>query len=167
MSMIDAQIIRAALILAAAFFIFAAPARAAEIFPALVVKVYDGDTFTVEAEDRGVVKVRLYGIDAPEFRQRHGRGARARLRDLIGGRDVMVQVMDTDRYGRLVALVWAKGGRLVNVAMVEAGWAWHYPKYCRDKTICPVMAARQEEARAGRYGLWARENPKPPWEWRE
>jgi endonuclease YncB( thermonuclease family) len=142
-----------------------APAHAAETFPALVVKVYDGDTITAEAEGRGLVKVRLYGIDAPELRQLHGKGSRARLNDLAMGREVIIQAMDIDRYGRTVALVWAKGGRLVNMAMVEAGWAWVYPQYCKDKTVCPALAARQGEAEAARRGLWGGK-ARPPWEWR-
>ena len=56
--------------------------------------VHDGDTVTAVAADGREERIRLLGIDAPEYRQPHGRAARALRRfpdnansiDLVGGK---------------------------------------------------------------------------------
>src|SRR5436190_5289182 len=88
-----------------------------------VVHVDDGDTIDVRIADR-VERVRYIGIDAPEVAHdaRDGRGARrgdrggaaaAGLnRALVAGTVVRLEldVERRDRYGRLLAYVWAGGG---------------------------------------------------------
>jgi endonuclease YncB( thermonuclease family) len=43
--------------------------------------------------------------------------------------------LDTDRYSRQVALV-TLDLRLVNQLMAEAGYAWTYEQYCRERAPC-------------------------------
>lgn len=132
----------------------------AQAFSARVIGISDGDTITVLRE-RGQVKVRLEGIDAPERGQDFGSRARQKLSDLAFGRDVTVEVRDHDRWGRAVARVYA-GGVDVSEAMVAAGLAWHFKRYSSD----PTLARLEREARAARRGLWSVVNPQPPWEFR-
>ena len=80
--------------------------------------VPDGDSLTVERAGR-TVKVRLYGIDSPEYRQPGWREARDFTRRLVNGLTVDIEPMDRDNYGRVVALV-TSGGVLVNRA-ADAG----------------------------------------------
>jgi endonuclease YncB( thermonuclease family) len=50
-----------------------------------------------------------------------------------------------------------------NLAMLEAGMAWHYKEYDKNKRL----AEAENEARAARRGLWQESDPVPPWEWRK
>jgi len=56
-----------------------------------VISVYDGDTLTVSNLDNQKVKIRLYGIDAPELKkQPYGRASRDYLQRLILNKTVEV-----------------------------------------------------------------------------
>jgi len=136
----------------------------AKEFTATVIRVTDGDTLVVRTADFEDVKIRLYGIDAPESNQDSGAEATEALRPLQG-RQVTILEMDTDRYARTVALVEYKG-QSVNLRQVEQGWAWHYVKYCKAEPICGRIKAAEAEAKAAKWGLWAGA-PVAPWEWRK
>ena len=95
-------------------------------------RVIDGDTLDV-----GGVRIRLYGIDAPESKQSCqaggkrwscGREATRALAGRIGGRSVSCQERDRDRYGRIVAVCSASGTDL-NAWMAVEGWAFAYRRY--------------------------------------
>ncbi len=127
-----------------------------------VVSIADGDTITVLDPDKKQHKVRLNGIDAPEKKQAFGAKSKARLGDLVAGKDVVVEWKEKDTYGRTLGKV-VQGGLDVNLQMVKEGLAWHYRKYSKS-----VELARAEaEAKAAKKGLWADQNPVPPWEFRK
>lgn len=67
--------------------------------------VHDGDSFKCAQANGKVVTLRLYGIDAPEAKQPYGQAARKKLVELLSRRKLDAQTMDTDRYGRTVAVV--------------------------------------------------------------
>lgn len=73
-----------------------------------VVAVTDGDTIVVRDERGNDVRVRLYGIDAPELHQRGGEQARAALLRMVMDRKVYLVTIDQDAYGRDVAHVRTK-----------------------------------------------------------
>ena len=78
-------------------------------FPVRVVSVQDGDSLQAVAVNRSDkrIRVRLYGIDAPEHDQDYGREARERLSSLVRGRnDLTLEYKDTDHYGRLVGVLY-------------------------------------------------------------
>jgi endonuclease YncB( thermonuclease family) len=144
------------------------PTRAAQvetagrqILEARVVGVSDGDTIRV-LHDRMEMRVRLWGIDAPESRQPYGTRAKQHLSGLIYGTDVRLEVLDRDRYGRIVARVFADGAD-VGLLMVEAGLAWHYERYAPDDV---ELAEAQVRARRQGRGLWHEPSAVPPWRWR-
>jgi endonuclease YncB( thermonuclease family) len=142
------------------------PIRAAsETYVGTVERVVDGDTIAFLTSDFERVRVRLYGIDAPERNQAGGAASSAALKAMIEGRTVTVEVLDVDRYSRLVGLIHLDG-RLVNLAMVAKGQAWVYDRYCRVKKVCREMTRAQDIARSGRAGLWADPHPIPPWDHR-
>lgn len=132
-----------------------------------VKSVHDGDSLLVVDEEEHDVHVRLYGIDAPELRQSFGHQARKQLRKLVMGKQVHVETVDTDRYGRTVALVrTSRGGVLANEEMVRTGHAWVYEDYCHKAELCDSLRAQQQEARSAGRGLWVESSPVPPWQWR-
>jgi endonuclease YncB( thermonuclease family) len=137
---------------------------AARPFEARVIRVKDGDSLVVErVEARRRSEVRMAGIDAPEWSQPYGQEAATALRRMVAGRTVTIEVVDRDRYNRLVARVWL--GRLyVNAALVRDGHAWAFDHYLAD----PAIAAAQAEARRAHRGLWALPAPDrvPPATWR-
>jgi endonuclease YncB( thermonuclease family) len=123
------------------------------------VTVNDGDSITL-----GTERIRLRGIDAPEFGQTcHkdgadyacGRQARQSLVALIGGRPVSCSGWGRDKYDRLLATCMA-GGSDLNRSQVESGWAVAYGGY----------RAEEEAARQKGAGLWAGSFERPR-DWRE
>jgi endonuclease YncB( thermonuclease family) len=128
-----------------------------------VVGVHDGDTLTLLTSEHRQVRVRLYGIDAPESRQPYGTRAQQELSALAFRQKVRVVVEDTDRYGRTVGRVWA-GALDVNAELVRRGAAWVYPQYNRD----PALPRLEAEARQAQRGLWAlnASERQQPWTWR-
>lgn len=122
-------------------------------------RVIDGDTVEI-----GETKIRFFGIDAPEMKQkctdadgrRYPCGVRAQeaLQAKIGGRPLACEKKDTDSYGRIVAVCRLEGAD-INGWMVANGWAVAYTRYAED------YAAAEAEARAAKRGLWSGrfENP--------
>ena len=138
-------------------------------FPSLalqgkVVKVADGDTITVLIDRHKQIRIRLYGIDAPEKRQTFGRAAKKHLISFVANRNVEIKIVTQDRYGRAVALVFADGTN-INQKMVEDGYAWVYRRYCK-KSFCSRWLELEQKARKQKLGLWNDLHPVPPWEWR-
>ncbi|MBB5693591.1 thermonuclease family protein [Muricoccus pecuniae] len=128
-----------------------------------VVAIHDGDTLTLLTPGNVQRRIRLAEIDAPESRQPFGTRARQALADLTFRRAARVDVVDVDRYGRTVGVVWVDG-RNANAELVERGAAWVYRQYSQD----PSMVVREESARRAKRGLWALPEAErvPPWEWR-
>lgn len=125
-------------------------------------RVLDGDTLEI-----GAVRVRIFGIDAPEGAQtceggqgrwECGKRATAALRRLTAGKQVECKGRDLDAYGRLLAVCHVKGVD-VGEAMVRQGLAWAFVRYS------DVYSASEKVARAERRGVFAVET-SPPWEFR-
>jgi micrococcal nuclease len=127
-----------------------------------VVAIADGDTFTMLTPEHEQIKVRLYGIDAPERGQDFAKVSKQFLSDLIYGRKVIVIQLDTDQYGRTIALVEVDGTS-VNEEMLKAGLAWHYTQFDINEKWTQLEA----EARTSRKGLWSVQNPVAPWHFRK
>jgi endonuclease YncB( thermonuclease family) len=117
-------------------------------------RIIDGDSLVVAG-----VEIRLYGIDAPEYRQycfRRGRPWRCgveatrALRALIAGRPVACRAREQDRYGRTVAAC-AAGGVDLGAAMVASGHAVAYGAY----------DAEERSAREARRGIWSSSFDRP------
>ncbi len=121
--------------------------------------VNDGDSITL-----GTERIRMRGIDAPEYSQTCrkngadypcGTLARQSLVRLIAGKPVSCSGWQRDRYGRLLGDCTA-GGRDLNRAQVEAGWAVAYGDY----------ESEEANARAGKAGIWAGTFDQPQ-DWRD
>jgi len=126
------------------------------------VRVTDGDTLRM-----GQVRIRIYGIDAPEMAQRCvasgatylcGVEATKRLKALIGSQAVRCVRRDVDRYGRLVGVCY-RGDLDLGREMVREGWAVAFAMYSG------AYLAEEEQARKERRGVWRGPHIKP-WEFR-
>jgi len=132
-----------------------------------VVGVSDGDTVTILTAGKRQIRIRVSAIDAPEKGQPFGDVAKRYMSSLVFGRDVSVDVVKLDRYGRTVGRLRA-GGNDLGLEMIKAGLAWHYKQYERDQPPADrvTYSAAENEARGRRSGLWAQPKPQPPWEFR-
>lgn len=135
----------------------------AQVISGKVVKIADGDTFTLLVNNHDQVKVRLDGIDAPEKKQAFGNKAKQYLSSMIWGTPVTVKVLKKDRYGRSIGKVSTSRFKDVNLEMIKAGYAWHYKEYNDDKTY----ASAEVSARKNKKGLWQDKNPVKPQDFRK
>jgi endonuclease YncB( thermonuclease family) len=117
------------------------------------VSVIDGDSLR-----EGQTEIRLYGIDAPEYRQicrdavraefPCGKRAAEELRRLVRGAEIKCQSLETDRYGRAVSTCHV-GPLDINREMVARGWAVAFIQFGSEYVLV------EKQARAARRGLWA------------
>lgn len=130
-------------------------------FTAKVIAVLDGDTVLIKRA-KGLVKIRLVGIDAPEKAQTFGETSKHSLYDMVMGKQVTIKSRAIDQYGRMVASINVNGLD-VNAEQIRRGMAWENSNFHSDK----ALLALQEEAKQEPRGLWALSNPMPPWDWRK
>lgn len=113
--------------------------------PVEMIKVVDGDSVMINQ-----IKCRLYGIDAPEWNQPFGRGARDLLFRLTqNNRPLTYRIRGRDKYGRRLVVIYGKNGLDLNAAMVEAGFAIAYARYSRSYRSLERTARRKE------LGIWS------------
>ena len=133
-------------------------------FEAKVVKIVDGDTITALDAQNTTIKIRMYGIDAPESKQAFGQKAKQALTTAIATKIVTVIDHGTDIYGRMLGTIWLDGYD-TNASMVDSGYAWVYR--FEDNAIVPGYIKYESAAQKEAKGLWADTNPVPPWQWRQ
>lgn len=140
-----------------------------------VVSWTDGDTLRL-ALAPGTVRVRLIGIDAPETSRgdraarqgaqigkdttmvvRLGRQAKAAAERLAPSGSLVrieLDVQTYDRFGRLLAYVYLRDGRMVNEELVRQGWAMVLTIPPNVRYVDRFLRA-QRDAREHRRGLWS------------
>lgn len=137
-----------------------------------VTRVYDGDTVKAEGQDVEI-KVRLVGIDAPETSkskrqpgQPFSQQATKYLAGLVLNKVVDVKGYGTDRYGRILGVIFLDG-KNVNLEIVKAGFAEIYrgnPPHGFDPE--PYRQTEEQARQAGR-GMWVQGSKYvSPKEWR-
>ena len=118
--------------------LMASAAHAEDLITARVVGVADGDS--------------IFGERAKQFTQ-----------NLCFGKIVLYRIVGIDIFEQTLAIVSLEDGRELNLALLEAGLAWHLQRHSNRQDY---EAAEQEARKAG-VGLWAAPDPTPPWEWRQ
>lgn len=137
-------------------------AHATSVFSGKVTYVSDGDTIWVRPDSGGAPrKLRIEGIDAPEICQTGGEASRSSLEQRALSRQVEVKIRRNDHYGRALAHIGLDGNDLGS-QMVLAGQAWSY-RWRRDPG---PYAAEEALARQARRGLFARDQPELPHDFR-
>ena len=130
-----------------------------------VTKVSDGDSLR-----SGKLRIRIFGIDAPELKQQCqdqngtawdcGLAARQQLKNLLDADKLLhCELRDVDRYGRLVMQCF-RGTVDIGAAMVRSGHALAY------RSFSQLYVAEEQQASAARQGVW-QGSFQPPWEWRQ
>ncbi len=135
------------------------------VYDVQVVSIIDGDDIVVRVDesnwpeiDGTQLRVRLWGIDAPEWNQPYGREAKAELQRLCSG-GFGLEVIDRDIYRRNIGVLSfhsANGSAskrdTVNRRMVLSGLAYWYRHYAEGETI--GLQAAELEAKQARRGVW-------------
>ena len=132
-----------------------------EIITVSISRIIDGDTIE-GLRDSEKVKIRLYGIDAPERAQCYGDNAtRALEAALKPYNEIDIVIRDKDRYGRFIGEIFA-GESNINLVMLLEGHCWHYKKYSKEA----LYSEAEINAKDNKLGLWANSSSIPPWEFR-
>ena len=162
-----ARVVRAGALALAMLAGVAQPADEPRVVAATVTRVNDGDSLEVDT-DAGHVRVRLSGVDTPEYDQPYGDRSSAFVKALVPvGAKVELEIVTQDQFKRAVAVVWlvSEGERInLNERLLREGHAWAYRRYLKGPRYCELEA----EARGRKSGLWAQ--PVSDWvyppEWR-
>ncbi len=155
---------RLLLLLTALLVFLASAAQAAPLrtVTATITKITDGDTVQAVTPEGTKLKVRLYGIDAPETTKGRipgepfGNDSRNYLASLVSQKSVRVEIRDIDRYRRMVAILWL-AERNVNQEMIAAGMAEAYGEYLKQPYRAPFLQSEQEAKTQGK-GIWSQGN---------
>jgi micrococcal nuclease len=131
-----------------------------------VTKVSDGDTIQITTPEQTKLRVRLYGMDAPEtpkINQRtglvnkpgqpYGKESWKALEGKIMGKQVRLDILDIDKYKRMVGMIWI-GNRNINLEMVQEGYAEAYIEHLKEPYRVQFIRA-EREARSAKTGIWA------------
>jgi endonuclease YncB( thermonuclease family) len=129
-----------------------APPANSRTLQATVLSIGDGDSLQVWQAGRAL-KVRLACIDAPELQQSPwGAQSRSRLQQRLPvGREVKLDVKDTDRHGRAVAEVTSDIN--IGLVLVEEGQAFVSQRHLHHCKARQYQAA-EGHARRRRMGVW-------------
>ncbi len=133
-----------------------------------VVEVHGGgDILIIQTDDNRNITLRLYGIDCPEPSQPFGAEAAHMVQELVVKPAEPITVLEErrDSTGRVLATVVLHDGTTLNDRLLLAGMAWVYPDNCVSAQACQGLIQLENRARQLRRGLWAGENPVPPWQW--
>lgn len=128
-----------------------------------------GDTIRIKSIDDGKTRrVRLYGVNAPGLRQHCetklgeplncGRLSRDGLARMLSRIQITCVDLDKDAEGTITGTCYA-GDKILNSAIVRAGWALAYVKESGD------FLGLERRARAAGKGIWPYRFQKP-WIWR-
>ena len=150
------------------FFIFSVNANTIEGFAEII----DGDTLRLNN-----IKIRLYGIDAPEINQKCykqifafnffsynkkyycGKKTSKELQIFLKNSKIVCQIKGQDRYKRKIAICF-KNSIDINAWLVKEGLAVAYKKYSRR------YSNFEKQARDQKKGIWNGQFDMP-WDWRK
>jgi endonuclease YncB( thermonuclease family) len=129
-----------------------------------ITHVSDGDSLR-----SGKLRIRLFGIDAPEKKQQCtgtdgakwdcGTAAEKALTALVASApQLQCDLIDVDRYGRVLMRCFA-GKTDLGAALVRAGLALAYRQYSF------IYSADEDSAKTAKLGMWAG-SFTAPWAWR-
>ena len=129
-------------------------------------KISDGDTIHVTTPEQTKLRVRLYGIDAPETPksnqhtghvnipgQPYGDESKKALDGKIMGKQIRLDIIDIDQYKRMVGMIWI-GNRNINLEMIQEGYAEVYYIYLKEPYKRQFLQA-QREAKSAKIGIWS------------
>ena len=144
-----------------------------------VAKVSDGDTIHLTTPEQTKLKVRLYGIDAPETDkinnktgkvnipgQPYGDESWKALENKVMGKQVKLDILDIDKYRRMVGMIYLND-RNINLEMIREGYAEAFIEYLKEEPYKSEFLKVEREARAAKKGIWSLPDYERPREFRK
>lgn len=131
-------------------FLFSCNAEAKNLYVYKVEKITDGDTIKLDTranssiiDDLGL-SVRIYGIDTPEKDPRAkckkendlAQQASQFTKDIIGSKEVLIEVKKWDKYGGRVLGIVQVGGLNIGDELIKRGLAIEYFGEKKEKDWC-------------------------------
>ncbi len=112
-----------------------------------VISVIDGDSFKIGNDQT----IRLLSLDAPDIKYCFGEEAKKGLADKISNKKVILKELKTDRYGRVMAMVYLNDQN-INEYIIKNGFAKHL--WDNTKEI-EILGAASDFAREQRVGIFS------------
>ena len=140
----------------------AAPGAAAEPYTATVVAVPQGDILSLDKAGE-TLRVRLYGVDAPEAGQPFADKAVAKVKELVLGKPVQVEQVTEDTDGMAIANVTYEQDKDLGETLVAEGLAWWDRRRAKEARALKMGNAT---ALVEKKGLWSEDAPLAPWDYR-
>jgi endonuclease YncB( thermonuclease family) len=121
-----------------------------------VLAVIDGDSFKIGRDQT----IRLSSLDAPEVENCAGPEAKYALSKKISGKNVILKELQTDRYGRVMAMIYMNNEN-INEYMVKNGLALHIWDISSQNQI---LDTANNFARKNKLGIFSAEcfQTEPP-----
>ncbi|MDM7987334.1 MAG: thermonuclease family protein [Smithella sp.] len=143
-----------------------------------ITKITDGDTVHLTTPEQTKLKVRLYGIDAPETDKINNKTGRVNipgqpygdesmnaLANKIMGKKVKVDILDIDKYRRMVGMIYLEN-RNINLEMIREGYAEAFIEYLKEPYKSDFLKV-ERDARAAKKGIWSLPAYERPREFRK
>ena len=131
-----------------------------EYFTCDVVSVSDGESFLCQPPDMDMEKIRLTGISVSEQNEKEAKS----YCESILRRGTLVKIEpDMERgkeIGDIPAYVFVPGGKMLNVLLLEKGYAVPVKKEINEKYMGLFLGAEKKETTGETEG---KEEEKPPW----
>ena len=143
-------------------FLVSSTLSADETMEAKVKRVIDGDSSLVVDRNDIEFEAQLEGIDAPEMKQEFGKESLEALTKMLKDQKVKLTWKSKDTYDRLLAQVYLED-KHINLEMLRSGMAWHFKRYNKSEELAKI----ESEAKQAKKGLWAKESPVAPWDYRK
>ncbi len=132
-------------------------------------RVIDGDTVVANCpkDNQETIRIRIWGIDAPEMQQGHwGKAAKNALIVLLSQANhdsIEIKIRDIDHYGRYVGQLFLNELDL-GLELVKNGEAVVYEQYNKERDYLQA----QQEAKKQKLGIWRIEGAQQdPATWRK
>ena len=129
-------------------------------YRATVRRVIDPKTLVVQRDRNPEQFVRIWGIDTPREGQPYYEEAMELAQRLFSNQALRLGQVMYDRLHRDHVVAILEDNRVGNLEMVRAGLAW---ATATEHINGEFLKDLEEEAREAGRGLWADEDPVPPW----
>lgn len=134
-------------------------------------KIIDGDTIIADCNSAKPqqVKIRIWGMDAPEMKQKPwGDKAKKALENIfhMNKHDtILIKIRDIDQYNRYVGQIYINNQEIdVGLKMVSEGFAVVYHQYNKD----PLYRREESKAQDAKKGIWKfKGSQQDPASWRK
>jgi len=113
---------------------------------------------------KGSHSIILAEVVAPKHLQKYYREAKNETKDILLNKKVIVYFNERDKNGCILGRVMINIDDTyvwLNKLFVEKGMVWHDHRISKDKQL----ADAQIEAKRNKVGLWAYDDPTPPWDY--